>query len=112
MKNNTVFGSLRNITTSDWTKDTNNFVIKLSTEYEDTLWQVFSIYSIPTTSDYLKTSFTDEEFVEFGNMLIERSSYNFNTTINEHDKIITLSTCHNTNDKSVLHAKLIKRYLK
>jgi predicted ATPase len=33
----------------------------------------------------------------------------FNTTINENDQILTLSTCYNSNDKFVIHAKLIKR---
>lgn len=41
------------------------------------------------------------------NMLLNRSSHNFNTNINENDKILTLSTCYN-NEKVVLHAKLIR----
>lgn len=109
----TMFGSLKNILTSGWTNDTNNYVIKLSTEYENTLWQVFSIYRIPTTSDYLQIEFSnDTEFQEFANKLLNRSNYNFNTTINETDKILTLSTCYNDEEKVVLHAKLIKRETK
>lgn len=107
---NTMFGSLRKIITKKWLNNSNNFVVKISTEDENTLWQVFSVYRIPTTNDYIQVDFVDnEEFLEFANILIERSSFNFNTTINENDKIITLSTCYNDNDKVVLHAKLIKR---
>lgn len=106
---NTMFGSLKNILTSNWINDTNNYVIKISNESNNTLWQVFSVYRIPTTSDYLKIDFdTNEEFIEFANTLLNRSNYNFNTTINENDKILTLSTCYNNDDKVVLHAKLIK----
>lgn len=109
----TMFGSLKNILTSGWLNETNNYVIKLSTEYENTLWQVFSVYHIPTTSDYLKVDFTnDEDFNSFTNMLLERSAHNFNTTVSSSDRIITLSTCYNKNDKVVLHAKLIKREAK
>mgnify|MGYP003302579308 CR=1 FL=1 len=36
-----------------------NYVIKLSTEYENTLWQIFSVYHIPETSDYIRTDFID-----------------------------------------------------
>lgn len=109
----TMFGSLKNILTSNWVNNTNNYVVKLSTEYENTLWQVFSIYRIPTTSDYLQIEFsTDTEFQEFANKLLNRSDYNFNTIINETDKILTLSTCYNDEDKVVLHAKLIKRETK
>ena len=53
-----------------------------------------------------------EEFLEFGNMLLKRSSHDFGTTLSPNDKILTLSTCYNDEEKVVLHAKLIKRELK
>ena len=110
MNDKTMFGSLRNIFNNNWLNNPDNFIVKLSTERENTLWQVFSIYHIPTTSDYLKTTFnTNEGFISFANMLLERSMYNFNTTLNENDRILTLSTCYNKTDKMVLHAKLIKK---
>ena len=42
-------------------------------------------------------------------MLEERSQYEFNVEFNESDKILTLSTCYNDQERVVLHAKLIKR---
>lgn len=108
--NNTMFGTLRKILTNGWLNNKENFVVKLSTETENTLWQVFSVYRIPTTSDYIQVQFSNnQEFLGFGNMLINRSSHNFNTNISEDDKILTLSTCYNDSEKLVLHAKLIKR---
>ena len=110
MKDKTMFGTLRNILKSDWLKNPNNYIIKLSTETENTLWQIFSIYHIPTTTDYLKTTFyTEEGFINFTNLLLKRSQYNFNTTLNKDDKILTLSTCYNDTEKLAIHAKLIKR---
>lgn len=107
---NTMFGTLKNILKSDWINNTNNYIIKLSTETENTLWQIFSVYHIKTTSDYLEVNFdSDNEYTNFLNMLINRSQYNFNTTINKDDKILTLSTCYNDSEKMVIHAKLIKR---
>ena len=47
-KDRTMFGSLKNILTNNWYKDKNNHIIKLSTETENTLWQVFSVYHINT----------------------------------------------------------------
>ena len=106
----TMFGSLKNILKSGWLNDTNNYVVKLSTETENTLWQVFSVYKIPTTTDYIQTNFiSDYEFNEWANMLLKRSAHNFNTSINEIDKVLTLSTCYNDDEKVVLHAKLIKK---
>ena len=107
---NTMFGSLRKILTSNWLNEKSNYVLKLSTESENTMWQVFSVYKIPTTNDYLRISFSDnDDFLNFADMLIKRSSYNFNTTVNNIDKILTLSTCYDDYNKVVLHAKLIKR---
>ena len=106
----TMFGSLKNILSSGWLNNTNNYVVKLSTETENTLWQVFSVYHIPTTNDYIKVIFySNEEFNKWSSMLLNRSAHNFNTTINENDKVLTLSTCYNDKEKVVLHAKLIKK---
>ena len=109
----TMFGTLRKILTNGWLNDKENFVIKLSTEKENTLWQVFSVYRIPTTSDYLKVDFYDnDEFMEFATMLIDRSGYNFDTEVYRNDKILTLSTCYNDDDKLVVHAKMIKKEIR
>lgn len=106
----TMFGSLKNILKSGWLNNTNNYVVKLSTETGNTLWQVFSVYHIPTTNDYIKVNFaSNEEFFTWTTMLISRSAYNFNTSVSENDNVLTLSTCYNDNEKVVLHAKLIKK---
>ena len=106
----TMFGTLRTIFKSNWFDDKNNYAIKLSTEKENTLWQVFSVYIITTTNDYIQTNFNSEdEFLDWSNKLLNRSSYNFNTSINKNDKILTLSTCYNEKKKVVMHAKLIKK---
>ena len=52
---------------------------------------------------------SDEEYQLFLNTLQKRSAYNFNTSLNETDRILTLSTCYNEKEKVVMHAKLIKR---
>ena len=110
---NVMFGTLKNILTNGWLNNSNNYVLKLSTENENTLWQVFSVYRIPTTNDYLQINFNNEnEFKSFADKLKDRSDYNFNTNVSGSDHILTLSTCYNTSDKVVLHAKLIKKETK
>lgn len=109
----TMFGSLKNILSSGWLNNINNYVVKISTETENTLWQVFSVYRIPNTNDYIQVDFTsNQEFKDWAMMLMNRSSHNFNTTISENDKVLTLSTCYNDDEKVVLHAKLIKKETK
>lgn len=105
----TMFGSLKNIFKSNWYNNKNNRVVKLSTEYQNTMWQVFSVYRIAETSDYLDINFNNNErYMEFLNMLQDRSELKFDVSLNEEDKILTLSTCYKENDRVVLHAKLIK----
>lgn len=105
----TMFGSLKNIFKSDWLNDQNNYVIFISTEKENTMWQVFSTYRIKTTSDYLRINFqNDNDYQNFLDMITKRSEHSFNTPINTNDNILTLSTCYNNEKKVVLHAKLIK----
>ncbi len=109
----TMFGTLRKVLNNGWINNANNYVIKISTEKENSLWQIFSIYHIPTTNDYLQTEFKDErEYQSFLNILKNRSNHNFNTSITSNDTILTLSTCYNDSEKMVVHAKLIKKQKK
>ena len=109
----TMFGTLRKVLNNGWINNANNYVIKISTEKENSLWQIFSIYHIPTTNDYLQTEFKDErEYQRFLNILKNRSNHNFNTSITSNDSILTLSTCYNDSEKMVVHAKLIKKQKK
>ncbi len=109
-ENTTMFGSLRKILKSDWYENTDNYVIYLSTPTISTLWQVFSVYSIPTETYYLTTNFgTKKSYKEFINTLVGRSVFDFNAEVNAEDKILTLSTCYDSETKVVMHAKLIKK---
>ncbi len=114
-KDDSMFGSLSNIYTKSWQNNKNNHIIKISTPKENTMWQIFSIYHLPATNDYIKTSFSsDDSFQSFINLISGRSMYNFNTKATVNDKILTLSTCYGSSGKerTVVHAKLIKREIK
>ena len=104
-----MFGSLKNILTNGWLNNDSNHVIRMSTENENTLWQVFSVYHIPTTSDYLQVDFSSsDQYRGFLDMLKDRSVHNFDANVTSSDRILTLSTCYGYTDRVVLHAKLIK----
>lgn len=104
-----MFGSLVNILSSEWVNNYENFTVRTVTDNMSALWQVFSVYKIPTTSDYIQTDFrSDDEYINWLNMLKGRSSYNFGATMAASDRIVTLSTCHGEDYRVVMHAKLIK----
>ena len=106
-----MFGSLKNILDSSWYTNKNNHIIRLSTTTENTMWQVFSVYTIPKESYYITPSFnSNEAYLEFLNTIKSRSEVDFSGTVNTNDKILKLSTCKdNFGNRVVMHAKLIKK---
>lgn len=112
MTNRTMFGSLVWCLKDTWYKNEENHYIKISTPYSNTVWRIFSIYTIVPEVYYLKTYFSsDEEHQQFLNTIKERSIYefNFDEELTPDDKILTLSTCTDDGTKRiVIHAKMIK----
>ena len=103
-----MFGSLKKVIEPYWYQNEDNHYIKISSIYSNTIWKVFSVYTIEPESYYLKTKFnTDEDFTNFYQELKNRSITNFNTDISKDDKILTLSSCYNDKLRVVLHAKLV-----
>ena len=75
--------------------------------FEEHEWEVFSIYSIKVTDDYLQSDFdSDEEYMNFIETLRARSIFQSDTIIDENDKILTLSTCVENDARLVVHAVL------
>ena len=106
-----MFGSLKNILNSSWYTNKDNHIIRLSTPTENTMWQVFSVYTIPKESYYITPNFnSNEAYQEFLNTMKSRSEVEFSAEVNTNDKILTLSTCKdNFGNRVVMHAKLIKK---
>ena len=106
----TMFGSLSKTLKSNWYNNKDNHIIRLSTETENTMWQIFSVYKIPEETYYITTNFnSDNDYQKFLNTIKERSVHNFSTNLTTEDKILTLSTCYSDTERTVVHAKLIKR---
>ena len=108
----TMFGSLNDTLKYSWYSNKDNHIIKISTEKENTLWQIFSVYKIPVESYYITTDFlNDSAFEDFLDVIKKRSVFDFNTNLTKDDRILTLSTCYSDKERTVIHAKLIKRSL-
>lgn len=107
--NGTMFGSLPNLLNSTWFATPNKNYIKLSTKTTNSIWQIFSVYKIAPTTDYLQAKFNSANtYQEFLNTLKNRSEHQFDIELDYTDKIITLSTCDNTGTNRVaVHAKLV-----
>lgn len=102
-----MFGTLTNAYKKTWYTKEENLTISFDTIYESNEYEIFSIYKIPKTTDYLKTYFAnDDEFVEFIDLIKDRSIEDFGIEVVPGDKILTLSTCSNYAERLVIHAKL------
>ena len=110
LANQTMFGTLRYALNSYWYNKSANQIITFNTPNANMKFQIFSIYTIPTTNDYLDVTFPSvSAYQEYIDLVKGRSIYDFNVEVTPDDKLLTLSTCANGNDKRlVVHAKLIK----
>ena len=109
-KDKIMFGSLTRSLDKKWYTKQENQIIQLSTLKYNTMWQIFSIYTIPAESYYITTDFeSNSEYAAFLGEMLNRSIYNFNVNLSTDDKILTLSTCYNDNGiRLVVQAKLVK----
>ncbi|MCH5167186.1 MAG: class B sortase [Erysipelotrichales bacterium] len=109
IKQGIMFGTIKNMMNKNWYNNTSNQIITFNTQTKNMKWQIFSLYQINETEDYLKNEFvSDEEYMNFLNMLVARSKKNFNVPLNANSKILTLSTCFSHTTRHVVHAVLIE----
>ena len=107
---NLLFGSLKNVLEPSWYQNEQNQILSFHTENGTYRGEIFSIYTIPVTSDYLVTTFySDQSFNQYVEKEKERSIYDFEVSVEPGDHILTLSTCYQGGDnRLVVHAKLVK----
>ena len=106
-----MFGTLEKVSNENFYKKDSNLVFTFNTLYKEYKWKIFSFYSIDVTNDYLVTLFLEDEQKEkeqFFKMLKERSEVALPVQVGKDDKIITLSTCLDNNQRFVVHGVLLK----
>ena len=108
MRDDSMFGSLKNILNDDWHNEEENKYVTFITENDNSIYEVFSVYQVAEEDYYITTDFKDNEFNDFIKTIKSRSKFDFGVDVNENDNILTLSTCANNNKyRVVLHAKKI-----
>lgn len=106
-KDKSMFGSLKNILSSQWQNSSENTEITFISENENCIYKVFSVYQIQKEDYYIKTNFSsNKEFEKFLETIKNRSIKDFKAHVSSADSILTLSTCAANDDyRIVLHAK-------
>ncbi len=104
-----MFGTLDNAKDEDWLANKNNHIITFNTLNEEMSFEIFSIYKIGNTNDYIANNFnSDNHYLTFIELISNRSLYDFDVNVTTDDYILTLSTCYEYTNRFVVHARLIK----
>ena len=65
MRDDSMFGSLKNVIKEEWYDNKDNQYITFITENEYQTYQIFSIYQTEKEDYYIQTEFSDDEFSKF-----------------------------------------------
>ncbi len=102
MSDGSMFGSLSKLLDEEIVKD--NLIINYVDERERKKYEIFSIYIIEPEEYYIKTNFSEQEFVKFKEKIKERSLLKVEKELDNRN-VLTLSTCQNFGKKRLaVHA--------
>ncbi|MBP3708415.1 MAG: class B sortase [Clostridia bacterium] len=104
-KDRSMFGSLKNVLEDDWKADPNNQYITFADLNETGIYQIFSVFvcNDEDVNSYLSTDFkSDEDFKAYLKNLKNNSIQNYDTDIENSEKMITLYTCYGMNNQRLL----------
>lgn len=100
-----MFGSLKSVLQDDWRNNAINNYITFSDLDESGIYKIFSVFicNDDSVDSYLENDFySDAKFKAYMEKIKNTSIYNFDTDIENVDKIITLYTCYGLNNQRLL----------
>ncbi len=110
--NGTMFGSLHRCFERPWYSNASNHYVFITTEEDELIFQVFSVYHTNIYSGYDRQAFTyEQQFAKFIEDAVSRnevSAVDYGASTD--DIVITLTTCNGgvgTTERVALHAKLV-----
>ncbi|SDC34771.1 sortase B [Terribacillus halophilus] len=111
MKDGSMFGQLDRFLDEDFFSQNKEF--QFDTVAESYKVEIFSVYVTTTDFNYIETDFsTDEAYMDYVDVIKEKSKIPTDMEVTKKDNIITLSTCNTLQDpedgRLVLHGKLTK----
>lgn len=112
MNDYSMFGNLKEFPDKpeQHTKNTKIYLDLLDTRLE---YEIFSTYYCKASDNYRQIAFqSDNEFMDFLELLRGRSVYDYGVELSPLDRIITLSTCNNSlgrDIRCVIHGRLVRR---
>lgn len=111
MKDETMFGNLKNYVGSNPDFIKMNRRIYIDTLYGSYRYEIFSAYVVDKNAEEYRTVgfISDDAFLNFCDTIQSMGKYKNSTTFTAKDRILTLSTCNDsgTDMRTIIHAKLV-----
>ena len=104
-KDRSMFGSLKNVQDDEWLSNPSNHYITFANLDDTGIYKIFSVFVVNDehVNSYLETDFTSDEAFKTYLRKIKNTSYQqFDTDIENTEKIITLYTCYGANNQRLL----------
>lgn len=108
MGNRSMFGNITDywVNEKSW-KNHTIYIDFMNTRLE---YEVFSTFVCDPYFNYRQTHFSsDEQYKEYLDMLVAKSTHDFGQTLGVDDRIITLSTCYKKTRRNAVVAKLVRQ---
>ncbi len=108
MKNGTMFKGLMDFKRKEFFEENKRIV--LNDGIEESFWEIFSVYVTDTGFNYIRTEFTDMQYIFFVREISEKSMHEVDDNLENIDAVLTLSTCSYEFDDArfVVHARKIE----
>jgi sortase B len=109
MLNMTMFGQLTDYYKNEtaWENATTIYVDFMNTRLE---YEVFSTFLVDPAYNYRQTSFySDEEYQAYLGNMLAISTHDFGIEVGVEDRIVTLSTCYKSTQRTGIVGKLVKQ---
>lgn len=110
MRNNTMFGHLSDY----WRNESSQKNVKIYLDLMNTRleYEVFSTFTADENFNYRQISFSDDnEYLDYLNKMLSLSTKDFGVSLEEKDKIITLSTCYRTGERTAIIGRLVRQII-
>ena len=86
----------------------NNQEFTFNNSYTDKTYKVFSVQVVPANTDFIQTSFNENEYENLLTTLRDASIFSLDVPINQNDKILTLVSCNYSVDNGRLFVHAVE----
>jgi len=105
-QNGLMFADLEKYLSEEFT--TENSTISFKEPYTDRTYEIFSVHVAPADSEYIRTSFKDDELEAYYEKLKGDSNFSIDSEFDSDQKLLTLISCNYTVDDGRVYVHAVE----